>query len=598
MATIVADKTEKLLNNYQRMAIKNFLRKEGPLALGIALFIWSWMLVYCLVAYTPKYTSDSVVLVKDSVLTGRYIVQDQNYTIQTTSSSSSNPVLNTMGLLKAEMVSEALWNYLKNEHPKELKRLKIKTAEEWKVFFGQGKGFIKSKNQPGTDYIAVQFSWANPVVAKEGLDVILTAFQQASMELNRAEQKSRSSYLDKQVDQIKNKLKTIRHMKSEYKSKMGTINLTEESNELAANVIAMASKLNEVEAGALGKEEEALRYQKMLNLTPENALQASAMGLNTTLSKLQDQYYQLSQTYAQMKTTLTEKNPKLKEVKSQLDQVEQDIKSEITRTVGKNVHPNTMAVADVTRGTAINQMVAAQAEAMRLNTEASVLRNRLTELETKVESFPQLEERLAHIEEEERSLSSALYTLRQKELEAELKEAETLSNVFIIDAPRLPQQAEFPTQKHLLLLGFILGLAGGALTLLTKYKFNDLVNMVNHRELFGRQSRREAETLQQFDYVSVPMVYKAPSRNAQELVYSSSFDDADAALDRLEARGRFRNKKRLYDDLNSIDAVNIKNALRSNTLAGVAVNGKGKNGNGHGNGHVAIDDYPAINTDN
>ncbi len=451
-----------------------FLKRHIKLALSVAILIWCWMLMYVLFAYKPIYGSDSLVLIKDSAITNRYVVQDQNYGLQTTSSNSSNPVLNTMGLLKSDLISESLFNFMKSRHPQELQKIKVKDLKDWKMVYGDGKAFLKAKNQAGTDLISVEFSWTKPEIAKEGLDVVLKAFQQASLNLNRAEQQSRSKYLQKQVDQIQEKLRELRQGKSEYKSKMKTVNLLEESDELARSVIELGSKLNQVEAAALGKEEEAGRMQAMLNMTPERALKATALGMNQTLNKLHDDYYKTSQTYAYLKTTLTEKNPKLQEVKAQLEELESGIRQETMRSIGEeNVSPG-FAVADITRGEVIKQMVAAQSEAMRLKTEAAVISERLAEIEGKIAEFPNIEQHLTRLDDEEKTLSSALSTLRQKELEAQLKEAETLSNVFIIDAPRVPVSPKFPSQKHLTVLGFMLGIVGGVVAAFLRHKSRSL----------------------------------------------------------------------------------------------------------------------------
>lgn len=452
-----------------KATLLSIISQDKRLFVGIAITVWLWMAVYCLTAYQPKYASQSLVQIKDSVVTSRYVVPDQNYALQTTTSSAANPVLNTMGLLKSKTVSDALWTFLKTAHPEELKRLGIKTQADWDAFFGNGKGFIKAKNEPGTDLIQVKFTWSNSKLSQEGLNTVLAAFQEASLDINRAEQRNRSQYLEDQVQQVEAKLKEVRRKKSEYKSTMKIASISRQSEVLAASGIDMATRLSEVEAKAKGKEAEYLRFEKMLNMSPEKALTASAIGMNSTLAKLQDEYYQLSQTDALLKTTLTEKNPKLKEVRAKMTQAESNIKAELARTLGQNyASKDSVAVADSTRGTIISQMVAARAESIRLQTEAAVLQERMGAIDQQIQALPNLEEELANIEEEERSLSNALYTLRQKELEARMKQAETLSNVFIIDSPSLPNQAGFPNQVHLIVLGLLLGIVAGAVGVMMK----------------------------------------------------------------------------------------------------------------------------------
>lgn len=439
-----------------------FLRRNLGLIAGVALFVSFWMLVYVFMVYRPSFAANAVVIIKDSAITSRYVMPEQYYAMQTTSSSSSNPVLNTMGILKSSAISQAVYEYFKKHRPAHLKRNKIESTADWDKFFKDGTGFIKAKNQPGTDLIAIQFTWSDPVVAKEALDVVVKAFQEASRNLNQEEQISRTKFLAAQVDELEGQLATIRKEKTEYQSRMGTVSVQRESSDLAGSRMELSNRLNQIEAQARGKENLVARYQKMLGMSPEKALKASAMGQNGTITKMQDELYRLQQLYAQLNSQLTETNPKVVEVKAQIEQVQANIAAEKSRTVGKwGEGADVGVVADTTRNTMITSMLTAQAEAQDLRAQAGVIRTRLSQVDAQIAGFPEIAEGLANIEQKEVALSTALANLRQKVLEGRLKEEQTLSNVFIVDAPRVPDRAKFPTQNHLIVLSLGLGLMAG-----------------------------------------------------------------------------------------------------------------------------------------
>ena len=94
------------------------------LAISVALVISLCSSLYAVFVFTPKYTSNSQVLIKDSVIKARYVTSDIN---QSTTSQSANPVLNTMELLKSDEISQALWDTFLLRHPKEIQKLKIKS---------------------------------------------------------------------------------------------------------------------------------------------------------------------------------------------------------------------------------------------------------------------------------------------------------------------------------------------------------------------------------------------------------------------------------------------------------------------------------------
>ncbi len=461
-----------MLKRYvSRLTATRFFKANIRLMAGITLFVWCFMLMYGLLVYKPMYTAESVVMIKDSAIVSAYIEPEQMYSSKTTSSNAANPVLNTMGLLNSAAIMDALWDFFHEKHPEELKKLNIKTRKEWEKFYKDGSSFIKAKNKPGTDLITVSFTWSDPKITREAAEVVLAAFQDASLDLNQAEQRSRSKYLAKQVTDLESELEEVRRRKTAYKQEMKTVNVNSESVELTKLRTRFEEKLNQILARSEGKKAELGRYQTMLGMTPEQALEASAIGMNATLGNLKNEYYTLSQTHAFLTTTLTDKNPKVQEVRNKMIQVEDNIRKELANTLGYESDLQTaIAVADTTRGTVINEMVRTQAEVIFLDQQASALRAKLDEVDAQVAGFPVVEEGISNIEQRERSLSDSLDALRKKYLEAQLREAQTLSNVFIVDEPRLPKQSDFPNPVHLAVISLLLGLGAGLGAVVLRYK--------------------------------------------------------------------------------------------------------------------------------
>lgn len=457
------------MKTFQRFSQVNRMSHTMQWAVGVMLFIWAWTLIYGLFVFEPKYSSQAMVLIKDSAVTGRYVLPDQYYALTTTSSNATNPVLNTMGLLKSKTVSLGLWEFLKTNAPEELKRRHIKTVDDWQAFFGDGKAFIKAKNPPGTDMITLQFQWNDSKLAQQGLSNILNSFQWASREVNRSEEGARQKYLDAQVADVQKQLDALRGKQSVFKSGTRIVNVTQQAGDLAQNRMALISRLNEVESMARGKEAEIGNYRSVIGMSPREAVRASAVGLNGNLSRLQTTLYDLSQRHAFLSSTLTDKNPKVQEVAAQIEQTKADIQTELRRTLGRGYRGGpAVAVTDATRGAVIGQMVTAQAEANQYRSQARDLRNKLNAIEAQISKFPELEASLKNMDEKEKSLSAALDELRKKQMEAQIKQAETLSNVLIIDTPTLPLAPKFPGRTHIIVLGLLFGVAAGGMLLLLK----------------------------------------------------------------------------------------------------------------------------------
>src|SRR5262249_22645391 len=129
------------------------------------------------------------------------------------------------------------------------------------------------------------------------------------------------------------------------------------------------------------------------------------------------------------------------------------------------------AFADETRSQAVKDMLQAQALSQGMSLKASEMGAYLNKIDDRMKRLPEMEQVLADMTEEESSLSQALDTLKQKTLEAKMREMQTLSNVFVISDPTQPINPLPPTQMHLIMLGLALGLAGGVTTAFVKERY-------------------------------------------------------------------------------------------------------------------------------
>lgn len=454
------------------------LKAHRKLFFTIASTVWILSGLYALLAYTPQYASESSVLIKDSAITANYTTTDS---YKTTSSASSNPVLNTMGLLKSDIIMTALWENFLQRHPEEKRKLRLKNMKDWSRSYQDGSEYIKSKNQPGTDIIYLTFRWSNPELAQEGMQVVVDAFREASRRLNQAEHHQRYVDLTNQVADVEQQLVTVRQQISHFKKQNGIYNVDSEVENYAKNRIDFEIAAITAKAQAADYQNQYSAYQSALGMNPNKAVKAVAVGRNATLGKLYDQQYSLTQQYASLKPRYTEEHPKMQELQGQIDKIESSIRAEIARSGGDPNAPllKASAITDDTRGDAVNQMLLASAQSKGANQKVRLMHNYLNNLDARMKRLPQVEEQLANLREKETALSSSYNTLQQKALEAKMRETQTLSNVFVIDAPKVPKGADFPRRTHILFIGLILGALAGMAAIMLKRQLRPEARMLD-----------------------------------------------------------------------------------------------------------------------
>jgi uncharacterized protein involved in exopolysaccharide biosynthesis len=441
-----------------------------PLVFAVAAFVAGLFIAYGLFIHQPSYTANSKVIVKNSALTSKFVTGEAS---EVTSSSFTNPILNTVALIESDEVTERLWQYFSKEHPEVLQAKGIKTRQGWGEFFNNGKGLVSAKAMPGTDFISVSFKWKNPVIAKEGLDNVLTAFQDASRNANAQEHKARYGFLKDQIVEVQQRLSTVRDEISQFKTEHDILDVTQENQDYSQSRIALQTELNTVRAEASAKNSEMRRYQSMLGMNAEQASSASALGSNDNLTRLYENLYNVNQEIEKYRDRYTEEHPVMVDAMARKKQMEADIAKEVKRTFGNNTAAPKNAAAlknysekvglimDGPRADLVTSLLNSKAGLDSASTRAAVMNRQLSQLNSKLSRFPQLKKQLATLEDKEFTLSDTLKSLQAKAMDENLKDLQTLSNIFIVVQPQLPSSASFPNKNHVMVLGLLLGLASG-----------------------------------------------------------------------------------------------------------------------------------------
>jgi uncharacterized protein involved in exopolysaccharide biosynthesis len=233
---------------------------------------------------------------------------------------------------------------------------------------------------------------------------------------------------------------------------------------LTRSRVELERDLGRALSGARGKQSQLARFQSSVGLNPTHALQASAIGNNENLSRLYEKRYQLTQNYAKLSQLYTDRSPEAQQVLSELKEINRNITLETGRTLGRAVKDNEPASPALT-GEAnmrtVSEMVLAQSQADDLSAQAKALQNQIGKLDRRISAVPAIEERIHNLQQTENSLSKSLSVLQEQVLDAQMKESQTLSNVFIIDHASLPFKPTAPNEKHLLIMSLLLGLTLG-----------------------------------------------------------------------------------------------------------------------------------------
>jgi N-acetylglucosaminyldiphosphoundecaprenol N-acetyl-beta-D-mannosaminyltransferase len=434
--------------------IRNFIRDKWLIFATTGVLLAS-ALVYVSFLYKAPYVSEAKVWIKDTA-TRSFLSEDRDEPgFFSSLTASGNPAMAQSDILTSKAMSDHLAAFLKTHKPK----------DQWGPLTDKGdpdtEGIITVKTEPTTDILQVKVKWPDAQTSRLLLGEAIAKLDETNLGINRQIYTKKKEYLERQANEINAKLEAVRMRIKNFQAGNLAVDVDSQSAELVKLRSALVQQMESAMASRNNVAGNARALQNQLSMAPKDALAAVALGSgNTNLVKMRTDLAVLKQQYAHDSVKEADTNPHLVALKDQIAALEAQIQEESQQTAGNSVKKGQM-IFDTVRGQLVQDMASSQAKSQALGAEAASLHGAIARVDQSLKTIPNNRFTLRGLQEEERSLSQAYDEVRKRQIEAGIKEAETPSNVFVVDAPSLPEHASFPTDKHLLALSLLLGLGAG-----------------------------------------------------------------------------------------------------------------------------------------
>ncbi|MDD3436305.1 MAG: Wzz/FepE/Etk N-terminal domain-containing protein [Candidatus Gastranaerophilales bacterium] len=423
---------------------RNF-KRDKKLISSVMIICLSWALVYLLLFYKPGYESKATVWIRN-LATEEFVASLDTQSQLQPLTTAGNPILTQIEILKSEQLKNAIVNY------KEKQGEKISPAAvEFEV-----------KNKINTDMLGLSYKDKTPQKAQDTLKEALKEYENINLSINRKIKTSRREYIDVKLKEIDDKLHKVRTDIKEYKTKNLAIDIEEKSSKLVEQEIYMSSKLEDTIAEIKNTNASIKELVKQLSLGPKEAINAVALGSgNQNLVKLRENLNEAVQQYEFDSAKLADTNPKMIAQKNKINTINSQIKKQIELSIGKYAQSQKINIFDPVRESLVRDLADDQAKFMGLKASENAIKLSIKKINNEQAKMPEQKFNLDNLEQEEFTLSEAYNQLKQKQIEAKIKEAEAVSNIIVVDAPDLPKHPSFPTAFQTIILGIILGFGAG-----------------------------------------------------------------------------------------------------------------------------------------
>ena len=285
---------------------------------------------------------------------------------------------------------------------------------------------------PGTRVIRIAYMSPKPHAAADTVNALISAYIAQNLRTRFESTNQAADWLTKQLSDLQLKVEISEEKLVRYQKEHGIVGTDEKQNIITSKLEDLNKQLTDAEADRIQKQ---AIYQLTLSGDPEAV---STVSQNTVLQSLRGQQADLKSQLAQAGVQLGSAYPKVIELKSHMQQVNETIDAELKRTISR-IHND--YVGALGREKMLRQAFEQQKE------DASQLSQNAIEytlLKRDADSNRQLYD-----------------SLTQKLKEASLSAGLSSTNVHIVDPASPPLKPFVPDIPHNLGLGLLAGLVGG-----------------------------------------------------------------------------------------------------------------------------------------
>lgn len=433
---------------FSKLSSNRYIRgfsKDVKLILSAILVIFMWSVIYLLLFYSPTYESEAKVWIKD-LATEEYVASLDTQSQLTPLTSAGNPILTQIEILKSNQLKQTIAEY-KSTFGEEVDSSSIK---------------IDVKNKPNTDILNIAYGDNSREKAQDVLKVILEEYENINLSINRKIRTSRREYIDSKLAEINDKLYEARKKVKDYKEKNLAISVDEESTQLVDQKVSMSTKLEDTVASIKSTAATVSELEKQLSLKPQQAINAVALGSgNKLLTDLRGELNDAVQEYEFDSAKLADTNPKMVAQRNKISTINKQIKNQIILSIGKFAKTQRINIFDPVRESLVRDLAENQTDFMGLLAEEQAINNSIKKVKAEESKIPEQKFVLDTLEQQEKVLSDAYDQLKEKQIEARIKEAEAVSNIVVVDTPSLPKGVSFPSKFQVLVISLMLGLMSG-----------------------------------------------------------------------------------------------------------------------------------------
>ena len=310
---------------------------------------------------------------------------------------------------------------------------------------------INRRGETGLLEIAVTYS--DPVVAKQIADKVVENFTKEIQNINRADLKSASDFVNAQLITVKNNLERTEEKILAFKKNNNIIQPEEQSKNQLSQLTRLETGLIESRLKLAESQATLQEINKYLQEQSENMISSKTISNNPIITKARNDLSSLKIELAGLLEKYTEEHPKVIEIKTKIREIESLMQNEVQQIVSSKVESTNPLYMDL-----INKKINMENQILAAQIQITSYQNQIEDIKNELDYIPEKNLELNRLTREAKVTENIYLMLKERQEEINIQTAMKSSNIVIVDAAVVNEEPIRPNLQLNMAISFVLAL--------------------------------------------------------------------------------------------------------------------------------------------
>ena len=389
--------------------------------------------------------------------------------------------------------------------------LELKNAEGGKLSVAEFQSRLKVGSITATDILKVSYISANPEQAAKVVNTLVKNYLQNNLVVNKAEVVTAKEFLEEQLPQIEESLRETEAEIRQLKESNGLVSPEEDTRALIEGLQELQAEIAKAKGEMANANSQAKYIRDKLGLSAEQAVVLTTISQSPEIRETIERLQSAESDLAIAKARFTIDSPSVIELQEQVGYLEELLQEQTVSVGGEQARD---LIKNITTGEIQEELTSEliQLEASNLGLQNQIAR--LREIEQtrrdKIQTVPEVEEKLSQLSRRLESFESTYNILWQQLETVKIAESQDPGNVRVISNAVVPNSPVSSRSVGYLASAFLALLASTGVIYLLEISDKSIKTIEEAKQLYGYTWLGVIPSLDKIESLSLPKSDRDP----------------------------------------------------------------------------------------